>query len=161
MSATRDRPPIVGVFHDSARALAAVQELEGKGFSRNAIGVLSPSHKRADQVAHAGHVESEPGMASIADEVAAALAGVGAFAVPGIGPVSSTGMLAAALDSATSGEGEGAITGALVGMGISVDAASQYEDAVRGGGILVVVDAGARAAEARQVLEAADATVVH
>ncbi len=159
MPATQKRAPTVGVFDDPSRALAAVEALEKAGFSQHAIGVLSPSHARASKIARATHVEDESGVTSLLDEVAAALSGVlGVIFLPGIGPVSTTGMVGAAVESAVSGEGEGSITGALVGMGIPVDAAEQYEDAVRGGGILVVVDAGVRAGEARSILDEAGRT---
>jgi hypothetical protein len=57
--------------------------------------------------------------------------------VPGFGAILGTGNLWQ--DVSTAGGNRGAITGALVGMGVSVDTAADYEQAVFEGQILVVV----------------------
>ena len=83
--------------------------------------------------------------------LAGLLVGIGALAIPGIGPVLAAGPLAAALGPALGalltgaaiGAGAGAIAGALVGMGMPEDEAQVYEQRFRQGRILVTVRGGA------------------
>jgi hypothetical protein len=67
------------------------------------------------------------------------LAGIGALAIPGIGPFIAAGPIMAALAGATVGGAVGGITGALVGMGIPEYEAKRYEGFVKDGGILLSV----------------------
>jgi hypothetical protein len=72
------------------------------------------------------------------------LVGLGALAIPGIGPVIAGGALATALATAAAGGAIGAaaggLTGALVGLGIPDDRARFYNDRVNHGDYLVMVD---------------------
>src|SRR5213079_1337536 len=84
------------------------------------------------------------------------LVGIGALAIPGIGPVIAGGALASAFGiaggTAVAGAGIGAaaggIVGALVGMGIPEEEARHFESGFRTGGVLVTVNAGPRMMEA-------------
>lgn len=67
------------------------------------------------------------------------LAGIGALATPGLGPLIAAGPLMAALSGAAVGAGVGGIAGALVGMGIPEIEARKYEGKIRGGNILIAV----------------------
>jgi hypothetical protein len=78
--------------------------------------------------------------------------GIGALAIPGVGPFIAAGAFGAALTGAGIGAGVGAIAGALVGMGIPKEEAEYYEGEVRRGRTLVTVKADGRYAEAREVL---------
>jgi uncharacterized protein (TIGR02271 family) len=80
------------------------------------------------------------------------LAGVGALAIPGIGPIIAGGALASTLAGAGIGAAAGGLVGALVGMGVPEEEARYYDRAVREGGILVTVRAPIRAVEARRIL---------
>ena len=80
------------------------------------------------------------------------LAGVGALAIPGIGPIIAGGALASTLAGAGIGAAAGGLIGALIGMGIPEEDARYYETGLREGGILVTVDAGAAAVDARRIL---------
>lgn len=71
------------------------------------------------------------------------MAGVGALAIPGIGPIVAAGPIAATIGGAVVGAGAGGLVGALVGMGIPEDEAKQYEEYLNQGEILVLVDADA------------------
>ena len=64
------------------------------------------------------------------------LAGIGALAIPGLGPFIAAGPLMAALSGAAAGAAVGGITGALIGMGIPEIEAKQYEGKISGGNIL-------------------------
>ena len=67
------------------------------------------------------------------------LAGIGALAIPGLGPFVAAGPIMAALSGAAAGATVGGLTGALVGMGIPEIEAKQYEGKVKGGNILMSV----------------------
>ena len=87
--------------------------------------------------------------------------GLGALAIPGIGPVIAGGALATAFGlgggTAVAGAGIGAaaggLVGALVGMGIPEAEAKHFEEGFQAGGVLVTVNGGDRAGDALTVLE--------
>jgi hypothetical protein len=70
------------------------------------------------------------------------LVGVGALAIPGLGPFIAAGPIMAALAGAGVGGTIGGLTGALIGMGIPEYEAKRYEGRVKDGGILLSVHAG-------------------
>ena len=67
------------------------------------------------------------------------LVGIGALAIPGLGPFIAAGPIMAALAGMGVGSAVGGITGALIGMGIPEHAAKRYEVRVKEGGILLSV----------------------
>ncbi len=69
--------------------------------------------------------------------IAGLAAGVGALAIPGIGPILAAGPIAAGL----TGTAAGGLAGSLVDMGIPQDRGTYYEDEVKSGNILAVVEA--------------------
>lgn len=69
------------------------------------------------------------------------LAGIGAIAIPGVGPVVAAGWLIATLTGAGIGAASGGIIGALTGAGVSRDEAHVYAEGVKRGGTLVTVRA--------------------
>jgi hypothetical protein len=69
------------------------------------------------------------------------LAGIGALAIPGVGPVVAAGWLVAALTGAGVGAAGGGLLGTLVGSGVPEEHAHTYVEGVRRGGTLVSVRA--------------------
>jgi hypothetical protein len=69
------------------------------------------------------------------------LAGIGALAIPGVGPIVAAGWLIATLTGAGIGAAGGGILGSLVGAGVPEDHAHVYAEGVRRGGTLVTVRA--------------------
>jgi hypothetical protein len=67
------------------------------------------------------------------------LAGIGALAIPGVGPLIAAGPIMATIAGVGAGGAVGGIVGALVGMGIPEYEAKRYEGAVKGGGTLLSV----------------------
>jgi outer membrane lipoprotein SlyB len=67
------------------------------------------------------------------------LAGVGALAIPGLGPFIAAGPIMAALSGAAAGAAAGGLTGALVGLGIPEYEAKQYESKLKEGNLLISV----------------------
>jgi hypothetical protein len=70
------------------------------------------------------------------------LAGIGALAIPGVGPLIAAGPIVAALTGVGVGGAIGGITGALAGMGIPEYEAKRYEGRVKEGGVLLSVHSG-------------------
>ena len=71
--------------------------------------------------------------------VCSSLAGIGALAIPGLGPFIAAGPIMAALSGGAIGAGVGGLTGALVGLGVPEYEAKSYEGKVKEGGILISV----------------------
>src|SRR5205814_5546904 len=69
------------------------------------------------------------------------LAGIGALAIPGLGPFIAAGPIMATLAGMGAGGVVGGLVGALVGMGIPEYEAKRYEGRVKEGGILMSVHA--------------------
>jgi len=67
------------------------------------------------------------------------LAGIGALAIPGVGPFIAAGPIMAALAGVGVGGAVGGLTGALIGMGVPEYLARRYEGRVKDGGILLSV----------------------
>ena len=157
MKAT-ERSVVVGAFPDPERARRAMETLKTAGFSGGDISLLMPTAQDVDAVRQ--QTASSTGQATAAGAVAGGvlgglsgwLVGMGALAIPGIGPVLAAGALAAALGTAAIGAGAGAIGGALVGLGLSREEAEWYEGEVRRGATLVAVRPGERFDEAQRLL---------
>lgn len=83
------------------------------------------------------------------------LAGIGALAIPGVGPFVAAGPIAAALSGAAVGGAVGGITGSLIGMGIPEFEAKRYEGKVKEGGVLLSVhtDSSQEVKRAKQIFE--------
>jgi hypothetical protein len=82
----------------------------------------------------------------------AVLGAAAALLIPGVGPVVAGGVLAMAFGGAVAGTAVGGIFGAMTGLGISEDEARFYEKEFHSGRAIVTVKAGARAADAAQIL---------
>ena len=87
------------------------------------------------------------------------LAGIGALAIPGVGPLIAAGPIMAALAGVGVGGAVGGIAGALIGLGIPEYEAKRYEGRVKEGGILLSVhsDNSEWTKRAKQILEATGA----
>jgi hypothetical protein len=145
---------VVGMFEARDAADRAVEALKAAGFRAEDLSVV------ARELSLAGDVrdkKSDAGPAVISGGViggvAGLLAGLGAMAVPGIGPFLAVGPLAAALTGAAVGVAGGEMVGVLTSHGIPREHADYYTEALERGAILVTVHTdAARAAEARRIL---------
>jgi hypothetical protein len=83
------------------------------------------------------------------------LAGIGSFAIPGIGPFLAAGPIMAALSGAAIGGAVGGLAGGLIGLGIPEYEAKQYETKLLSGNILIAVhiDDAEEATLVRQIME--------
>ncbi len=83
------------------------------------------------------------------------LAGIGALAIPGLGPFIAAGPIVGALAGLGAGGAVGGFVGALVGMGIPEYEAKRYEGRVKDGGVLLSVHTATseRVSRAKEILE--------
>jgi len=131
----------------TAQATNIVSRLKGGGFADNDISVLMPDKEGTRDFAHEQHTKAPEGAATgagaggVVGGVVGLLAGIGALAIPGLGPFIAAGPIMAALSGAAVGAAVGGLTGALVGMGIPEFEAKRFEGKIKGGNILLSVHA--------------------
>ena len=136
---------VIGVFRDVTSAENAVRALRDKGFGDNEISIIA----KDDQKGRTGNQDMETGddfaTDSMADGtawggalggVAGLLAGMGALAIPGIGPIVAAGPLAGVLSGAVTG----GVAGGLIDLGIPEERGRRYEEDIKQGGVLAVVE---------------------
>lgn len=141
-----------GLFYSRDEAEAAVRALRDAGYDMDRVSVIARDADKLD-----GHDTTEE-VGNKADEGAATgavtggalggigglLVGLGALAIPGIGPILLAGAEATAIATTLAGAGIGAaaggLIGALIGLGIPEEKAKVYNDRVKGGSFLVIVN---------------------
>ena len=149
---------VVGLFQNQADAERAIRRLKEEGFSESQIGVaIKDRHQQQDLVEGTGTQAAEGAATGaigggVLGGVIGLLAGVGALAIPGVGPIIAGGTLASTLAGAGIGAAAGGLLGALVGMGVPEEDARHFDEGFRAGGTLVTVNAGNRVEEARDCL---------
>lgn len=136
---------VFGIYPTVAQADAGVDALVRAGFANADISVLVPDHEGTKDFAHEKNTKAPEGTAT---GVAAGgaiggtmglLAGIGALAIPGLGPFIAAGPIMGALAGLGVGGTVGGFVGALVGMGIPEYEAKRYEGRVKDGGVLLSV----------------------
>ncbi len=138
---------VMCIVQTRSQADSLVYTLQNLGFANNDISVLFPDKGGTKDFAHEHNTKAPEGAIAgvgaggVVGGTLGLLAGIGALAIPGIGPFIAAGPLLAALSGAAAGAAVGGITGALVGMGIPEMEAKRYEGKVRGGNILISVHA--------------------
>lgn len=140
---------VTGLFKSKVAAEAAVDALIKRGFTRDDLSVLMSDETRSKHFALQSRTHAADGLgigASVGGAVGAVLAAVAAVGstlfLPGLNLVIA-GPIAAALAGLGAGGAAGGLIGALVGAGIPEYRAKVYEAGLRGGGILVGVEARA------------------
>lgn len=154
---------VVGLFADQPAAERGIQALKAAGFSEQQIGVAVRDKRQQRELTEGTGTQAAEGAATgavgggVLGGVVGLLAGVGALAIPGIGPIIAGGALASTLAGAGIGAAAGGLVGALAGMGVPEEDARHFERGFQQGEVLVTVQAGAEAERARQTLLASGA----
>lgn len=136
---------VFGIYRNQAGVERGVDALRGEGFRNTDISVLFPENVGTKDFAHEKGTKAPEGAATGAGTGAVVggtlgwLAGIGALAIPGLGPFIAAGPIVAALAGVGVGGTVGGLAGALVGMGIPEYEAKRYEGRVKSGGILLSV----------------------
>ena len=150
-----------GIFATRAAAENAVDQLVAAGYSNQDVSVLMSDREGAKDFATEKNTKAPEGTATgvgvggIAGGTLGLLAGLGALAIPGVGPLIAAGPIMATLAGVGVGGAVGGLVGALVGMGIPEYEAKRYEGRVKDGGILVSVhcDSSEEVSRAKDILK--------
>ena len=136
---------VFGLFSSLDRAERGVDALMAAGFRSDDVSVLAPDQKTTKDFATEKNTKAPEGTTTGAAAGGAVggtlglLAGIGALAIPGLGPFIAAGPIMGALAGLGAGAATGGLIGALVGMGMPEYEAKRYEGRVKDGGVLVSV----------------------
>jgi hypothetical protein len=136
---------VFGLYHTRSEVERAVDALKRADFRSTDISVLMPENQGSKDFAHEKGTKAPEGAATGAGTGAVLggtlgwLVGIGALAIPGLGPFIAAGPIVASLAGLGVGGAVGGLTGALVGMGIPEYEAKRYEGRIKEGGILLSV----------------------
>lgn len=152
---------VYGIYSNRGMAENAVDRLIAAGFRSEDISVLLQDNVGTKDFAHEKQTKAPEGTTAgvvtggVIGGTLGLLAGIGALAIPGLGPFIAAGPIMATLAGIGSGGVVGGIVGALVGMGIPEYEAKRYEGRIKEGGILLSVhcDSGDWTSKAKDLLK--------
>jgi hypothetical protein len=152
---------VFGIYANSTAAESAVDNLVAAGFSNDDVSVLMSDVDGTKEFAHEKATKAPEGTAigvstgGVVGGTLGLLAGIGALAIPGVGPLIAAGPIMGALAGLGVGGAVGGLVGALVGMGIPEYEAKRYEGRVKDGGVLLSVhcDTSDEITRAKEVLK--------
>lgn len=141
---------VVGLYDRFEDAQQAVQALHDSGFSKEDISLIARDatgefsrHLEGTQEGETRDVSegaaTGAGIGAVLGGLGGLLLGLGALAIPGIGPVIAAGPIVSTLAGAGIGAVAGGLVGSLVDLGIPEEHAEYYSEGVRRGGTLLVV----------------------
>jgi hypothetical protein len=156
---------VFGIYRHRSDVENAVDTLRQNEFRNTDISVLFPENQGTKDFAHEKSTKAPEGTTAgvttgaLVGGTLGWLTGIGALAIPGLGPFIAAGPIMAALAGVGAGGAIGGITGALIGMGIPEYEAKRYEGRVKEGGILLSVhcDDSKWTKRAKEILEATGA----
>jgi len=165
MTAARNKA-VFGIYSTADQAERAVNELIRDGFASEDVSVLMPDQRSTREFAHHKDTKAPEGATAGAAAGGAlggtlgVLVGLGALAIPGVGPLLAAGPIVAGLAGLGAGGAVGGLIGALAGMGIPEYEARRYEGRVKDGGILLSVhcETPGEVLRAREILTGTGAT---
>ena len=136
---------VICIAKSEQQAIDIVNQLKAASFSSNDISVLLPDKSGTKDFAHEQHTKAPEGATTggvtggVLGGALGWLVGIGALAIPGVGPFIAAGPIMAALGGAALGGAVGGIAGALIGLGIPEYEAKRYEGKVKDGNVLISV----------------------
>ena len=140
---------VAGVFDEPRHAEMALNELKDAGFRPDQVSVVAKDTRETQAMvegsdmagAETSGAAAGAFLGGITGGIVGWLVGIGALAIPGIGPIVAAGALATTLGGAAVGAVAGGLIGALVGAGIPEEDARSYETHVKEGRILITAQA--------------------
>lgn len=156
---------VYAIATSETQASRIVDNLTAAGFSSNDISVLFPDKGTTHEFSHEKNTKAPEGAVTgattggVVGGTLGLLVGIGALAIPGVGPLIAAGPLLAALSGAAAGAAVGGIAGGLIGLGIPEIEAKRYENRISEGNILISVHAvtGDKVDLAKEILKNAGA----
>ena len=134
---------VFGIYPGRAQAEHAVDALLQAGFTNSDISVLLPDSTSTRDLAHEKHTKAPEGATTgaaaggVVGGTLGLLVGIGALAIPGLGPFIAAGPIMATLAGLGAGGAVGGLIGALAGMGVPEYEAKRYAGRVKDGGVLL------------------------
>lgn len=152
---------VFGLYQNAVQAELAVDTLVANGFTHADISVLLPDQWGPRDLAHEKHTKAPEGTATgvtaggTIGGTLGLLAGIGAIAIPGVGPLIAAGPIVATLAGLGLGTTVGGLLGALVGLGIPEYEAKRFEGRIKEGGVLLSAhcDTADEIARAKDILK--------
>ena len=136
---------VYGIYTNRTHAEEAVEALREAGFRPQDLSVLLPENVGSKDIGYEKHTKA-PEHAAKAGAAGGVLGGavgwllgMGALAIPGIGPIVAAGPIMGALAGLGAGSVLGGLAGALTGMGVPEYEAKRYEGRIRSGGALISI----------------------
>jgi hypothetical protein len=142
-----------------------VEQLKNANFSNNDISALFADKRTSHDFAHEKNTKAPEGAVvgagtgGVIGGTLGWIAGIGALAIPGVGPFIAAGPIMAALSGVAIGAAVGGIAGGLIGLGIPEIEAKRYEGKLKAGNILISVhtDNSAEISRAKDIFTKAGA----
>lgn len=152
---------VYAIADSETQAIRAAERLQVHGISRQDISILSPDPAGRHEVGHSNATKSPEGATVgagaglLTGGIVGWMAGIGALAIPGLGPLIAAGPILAALSGAALGGAVGGLSGGLVGLGVPEYEAKQYEGRLNQGKILIAAytNDSSKAADIRKIYE--------
>ena len=156
---------VFGIYSIDTDLNDGVDQLRAAGFQNTDVSVLVPENGGNKDLALEKNTKAPEGATAGAGTGAVIggalgwLAGIGALAIPGIGPFIAAGPILAALSGLGVGGAVGGIAGGLIGAGMPEYEAKRFEGRIRNGGALLSVhcDNAEREKAAKRILESTGA----
>lgn len=155
---------ISATFKTKNAAQTSLIQLEQAGFQETEISVVAAEQsighsfniEKDDKAAEGGVIGAASG--GLIGAIAAGLVATGSVIIPGVN-ILVYGTLISAAAGAGVGATLGGLTGALIGLGIPEYEAKRYENEIKDGAVLLVIetDSKERAEKAKEILEQLDA----
>ena len=151
---------VLGIFKTRQEVEKTIEALKNLGFKTSDMSALMPELSGSQEFGHTKSSKAPEGAATGGAATGGAatggaatgasaglvlggtlglLAGIGALAIPGIGPFIAAGPIMGALAGVGVGGTIGGVTGALIGLGLPEYEAKRYEGSLKNGGILLSV----------------------
>jgi hypothetical protein len=136
---------VICITPTKMQANRIVEALHSAGFTSEKISMLLPDESGSEDMGHNNSTKAPEGASAgigtgaVLGGALGLLAGIGALAIPGLGPFIAAGPIMTALSGAAIGGTIGGVTGALIGLGIPEYEAKQYEGKLKDGNILLSV----------------------
>src|SRR6187399_1582877 len=133
------------IAKSQSHAEQIIENLQASGFPASEISVLLPDTQGQHDIGVVKATKAPEGTATgaatggVAGGVIGLLAGIGALAIPGVGPFIAAGPIMAALSGMAVGAATGGVIGGLIGLGIPEIEAKRYDEKLRKGNYLIAV----------------------
>jgi hypothetical protein len=136
---------VFGVYRDTTALSGGLEALKNAGFRNTDISVLLPENAGNKDFVHQKDTKAPEGATTgvttgaVVGGILGWLVGIGALAIPGVGPLIAAGPIVAMLAGVGAVGAAGGIVGTLIGLGIPEYEAKRFEGRVRSGGALVSI----------------------